>query len=122
MQRLSKVYLAQCEEHSNALEFHSMAIEFDFVTSLLHPGPSVADFALGVRMLISSSKGHCAYKGGSNCSVHVLLGSLVASAAAIDFVIATTFVPFADYLCLQLALDTRQVLHYQVPPTRLQCV
>jgi hypothetical protein len=72
-------------------------------------------------MLISSSKGYCAYKGGSNCSVHVVLGSLVASAAVIDFVIATQFVPFVDQVCLQLSLVTRKVLHYHVPWTCVQC-
>jgi hypothetical protein len=94
----------------------------DSVACHLHPVPSVADFVLGVRMLISSSKGHCAYKGGSNCNVHVLLGSLVVSAATIDFVIAGTLVPLVDHVCLPLALVTRKVLHYHMPSTHVQCV
>jgi hypothetical protein len=61
-------------------------------------------------------------KGGSNCRVHVLLGSLVASAAAIDYAIATIFVQFVGSLCLHLPVLTRQVLHYHVSATRLQCV
>jgi hypothetical protein len=68
-------------------------------------------------MLISASKGYCAYKGGSNCRVHVLLGALVTSAAFTDFVFAMAFVYSIDEICLQLDLITRKVRHCLVPWT-----
>jgi hypothetical protein len=49
LKQLGKVYLAQSEENADVLVFHSMVFEFDFVTTCVHPVPSVADLALGVR-------------------------------------------------------------------------
>jgi hypothetical protein len=75
----------------------------------LHPQRSVADFALGVRFLTSASKGNCAYKGGSNCSVHIVLGTVITTAAVIDYILAHTLIHGIEQLCIKLDVVTRKV-------------
>jgi hypothetical protein len=99
------------------LEFHVMELGLHTSTIRLHPVPFVADFALGVRMLISSSKGHCAYKDGSNCSVHVLLGSLVTSASILDWIFAMAFIMPVKHVHTQQDPATRKVQPHLVPHT-----
>jgi hypothetical protein len=71
-------------------------------------------------MLISSSHGHCAYKGGSNCCVHVVLGSLVTSASILDWIFAMSFVQSSKNVHIQLDLATRTVRLHLVPCTHQQ--
>jgi hypothetical protein len=84
--------------------------QFAFVLLIpLHPQPSVADFALGVRILMSAAKGHCAYQGGSNCSVHIVLGTVITTASVIDYILAQTLIHGIEQLCLRLDVVTRKV-------------
>jgi hypothetical protein len=68
-------------------------------------------------MLISASQGHCAYKGGSNCGVYVVLGSLVTSASILDYIFAMAFLVYMERVCLQLDLVTQKVWLHNVPQT-----
>jgi hypothetical protein len=77
----------------------------------VHPTSCGADFVLGVRLLMSACKGNCGYKGTSNCSVQVLLGSLITSAAVIDSALAIVFVHCMQHICLQLDAINRKVRH-----------
>jgi hypothetical protein len=109
--------MLKSEKPSSALDSHIMAMEFHSLTVWLHLVTFLADFALGMRMLISASQGHCAYKGGSNCSVHVVLGSLVTAASFMDYIFAMAFLVCIERVCLQLDLVARKVRHCYVPET-----
>jgi hypothetical protein len=70
-----------------------------------------ADFALGVRILISASNGHCAYKGGSNCSAHIVLGAVIIAASVMDYMFALVFVHCIEQICTRLDTVTCKVRH-----------
>jgi hypothetical protein len=82
---------------------------FDSATARFHLLSFLADFALGVRMLLSAAFHHCAYEGGSKCSVHVVLGSLITAASFMDFAFAMTFLHSPARVYLQLDVVTRKV-------------
>jgi hypothetical protein len=60
-------------------------------------------------MLISASKGHCAYKGGSNCSAHVVLGAAIIAASIMDYIFALVFIHCIEQICIHLDTITRKV-------------
>jgi hypothetical protein len=72
-----------------------------------------------VRMLLSASNGHCAYKGGSNCGVHAALGTLITSAAIMDSLIASIFLHCIQHVCLQMDAITRKVRRCHAHRTRI---
>jgi hypothetical protein len=89
-----------------------MLLVIDLFSSIsVHPVLFAADFALGVRILLSASNGHCAYKGGSNCSAHVMLGAAIIAASVMDFVFALVFIHCIEQICIHLDTVTRKVRH-----------
>jgi hypothetical protein len=79
--------------------------------AIMRPVLWIADFILGVRMLISASNGHCAVRGSSNCRVHFVLGAVLLSASLLDLMIAIAFIHFFHHMCMHLNKITRKVLH-----------
>jgi hypothetical protein len=69
-------------------------------------------------MLMSASQGHCAYKGGTNCGVHVVLGSVITAAAIMDFVLALSFIQCIEHMCVQIDVVTRKVRLFLPAHTR----
>jgi hypothetical protein len=85
--------------------------------AIMRPVLWIADFILGVRMLISASNGHCAFRGSSNCRVHFVLGAVLLLASVLDLLIAVAFMHFFHHMCMCLDKITRKVLHCLAPPT-----
>ena len=68
-----------------------------------------ADGILGVRMLLMASRGVCPFKGGSNCSMHALLGTAVTAASVADLALAFIFSLFFERVLTRLETNTRKV-------------
>jgi hypothetical protein len=83
----------------------------------VQPMTIVADIVLGVRILLSASKGLCAYKGSSNCTVHNVMGAVITSASVGDFFLAIIFIHFFDRILKHLGQHTRKVRHSLVRGT-----
>jgi hypothetical protein len=89
----------------------------DLLSSIsMHPVLFDADFALGVRILISASQGHCAHKGGTNCKAHAVLGTVIILASVLDFMFALTFIHCIEQICTHLDTTTRKVCPFTLHP------
>lgn len=53
---------------------------------IMHP---CEDTIFGMRMLLSSSSGACAFKGGQNCSSYAQLGTVMTAASAVDLILSS---------------------------------
>jgi hypothetical protein len=93
---------------------YSTAIDLD-QRFLFHPVPFAADFALGMRMLLSASNGHCAYKDGSNCRVHTMLGAVIVAASLTDYILAIVCIHVIEQIFTQIDAVTRKVRHDHAP-------
>ena len=68
-----------------------------------------ADAILGVRMILTASRGICPFKGGFNCSMHALLGSVITAASVADLALAFIVALFFERVLTCVEKHTRKV-------------
>jgi hypothetical protein len=113
---LSNPTLNVSELKCSELEFKAFDLDHRIMIRVNdHPVPFAADFALGMRMLISASNGHCAYKDGSNCRVHTVLGAVIVAASLMDYILAIVCIHVIEQIFTQIDAVTRKVHHDHAP-------
>ena len=60
-------------------------------------------------MLMTASRGICPFKGGFNCSMHVLLGAVITVASVADFALAFIVGVIFERILTFLERHTRKV-------------
>ena len=65
-------------------------------------------------MLMTASRGICPFKGGFNCSMHTLLGSVITAASVADFALAVTVGMYFESVLTCLEKHTRKVRSQQL--------
>ena len=68
-----------------------------------------SDGILGVCKLLEASRGMCTFKGGFNCSVYTVFGSVITAASVADLALAFIVGVFFDRVLTTLDKHTRKV-------------